>query len=65
MASRLQQELNAQVPVVTLYKAPTISSLTDILIGEGNEQTIGEASSLRGQKRREKKKKRQETLKRN
>ncbi|WP_235612086.1 SDR family NAD(P)-dependent oxidoreductase [Gloeocapsopsis dulcis] len=59
LVSQLQKKLNIQIPVVSLYKRPTVSSLAEILSSSEDEKNIGEASNSRGEKRREKKKQRQ------
>ncbi|MGI2908927.1 SDR family oxidoreductase [Tolypothrix sp. VBCCA 56010] len=57
--SQMQKELNIQIPLVSLYKSPTVSSLAEILSGDENQDILGESSFDRGKKRREKKKQRQ------
>ena len=54
----LKKELNAQISVVTLYERPTINSLAEALNDSANEKVLLESNYSRGQKRRERKKKR-------
>ena len=56
VTSQLQRELNVQIPIVSIYNKPTISSLAQIISGDENKEDFGELSHDRGQKRREKKK---------
>ncbi len=63
--SQLQKELNVQIPVVSIYNRPTISSLVEIISGDENEKNLGKSSLDRGKKRREKKKQHLQILKHN
>ncbi|MDF5721311.1 MAG: aminotransferase class III-fold pyridoxal phosphate-dependent enzyme [Rhizonema sp. PD37] len=52
--SLLNKELNLKIPIESIYEAPTINSLANILYPEQNEIVSAEQSISRGQRRREK-----------
>ncbi|MUG94914.1 SDR family oxidoreductase [Scytonema sp. UIC 10036] len=61
VTSQLQKELNVQIPIVSIYNRPTISSLAEIISGDENQKNLGQSSLDRGEKRREKKKQRRKS----
>lgn len=52
--SLLSKELDLKIPIESIYEAPTINSLTNIICPEQNEILSAEQSISRGQRRREK-----------
>ena len=52
--SLLNKRLDTQIPIESIYEAPTIDSLTNIICPEHNEILSAEQSISRGQRRREK-----------
>ncbi|MBC1236342.1 MULTISPECIES: type I polyketide synthase [Nostoc] len=53
--SKLKEELNIEIPIVSIYERPTINSLTEILSSDSNEINHFEQNKSRGEKRRQKK----------
>ncbi len=52
--SLLNQKLDVKIPIESIYEAPTINSLANIICPEQNEMVSANKSISRGQRRREK-----------
>jgi acyl carrier protein len=53
--SKLKEELNIEIPLVSIYERPTINSLAEILSSDSNQINHFEQNKSRGEKRRQKK----------
>ncbi|MDZ8136604.1 MAG: beta-ketoacyl synthase N-terminal-like domain-containing protein [Nostoc sp. DedQUE04] len=53
--SKLKEELNIEIPIVSIYERPTINSLAEILSSDSNEINHFDQNKSRGEKRRQKK----------
>lgn len=54
VVSRLKKELNIEIPIVTLFEGPTVSAFSQLIGQNGNASTSYESSQSRGERRREK-----------
>jgi acyl transferase domain-containing protein/acyl carrier protein len=57
--SRLKRELNVDIPVVALFEGPTVSALAKVIAQDRTETPVYEESRSRGERRREKRRRKQ------
>jgi acyl transferase domain-containing protein len=53
MISRLKRELNADIPIVALFEGPSVSALAKVIGRDQNEKPVFEEGRSRGERRRE------------
>ncbi len=53
--SKLKEELNIEIPIISIYERPTVNSLAEILSCDSKEINHFEQNKSRGEKRRQKK----------
>jgi acyl carrier protein len=54
VVSRLKRELDVEIPIVTLFEGPTVSAFSKLISQNGSAKPSYEASQSRGERRREK-----------
>jgi hypothetical protein len=57
--SRLNRELNAEIPIVALFEGPTVNLLSKLISSNGHQATDYGANRSRGERRREKRRQKQ------